>query len=113
MSELLGVRVSLGPWVPGVTKLLGSWDSVVLGVLEHLGVELLLSVVGLAVKFAPKVCSGHWPSPEGTHATGWVEFLGAQVPLVPVTSSVGAAVVSSSPQVLLRVYILGHFSEYE
>jgi hypothetical protein len=60
VSELLGVRVSLGPWVPGVTKLLGSWDSVVLGVLEHLGVELLLGVVvGLAVEFPPKVCPGH------------------------------------------------------
>ena len=29
--------------------------------LEHLGVELPLGVVGLVV---PKVCSGHWPRPE-------------------------------------------------
>jgi hypothetical protein len=32
---------------------------VVLGVLEHLGVELLLGAVGLAVKLVPNVCSGH------------------------------------------------------
>jgi hypothetical protein len=41
-----------------VTKLLGSWDLVALGVLEHLGVELILGVVELAVEFIPKVCSG-------------------------------------------------------
>jgi hypothetical protein len=29
--------------------------------LVRLGVELLLGVVGLAVEFAPEVCSGHWP----------------------------------------------------
>jgi hypothetical protein len=33
--------------------------------LEHLGMELLLDVVGLAVEFVPKVCSGHLPRPEG------------------------------------------------
>ena len=27
--------------------------------LEHLGVELPLGVVGLAAEFVPKVCSGH------------------------------------------------------
>ena len=37
-----------------MTKLLGFWDPVNLGMLELLGVELLLSVVGLAVKFAPR-----------------------------------------------------------
>jgi hypothetical protein len=31
----------------------------ILGMLEYLGVELLLSVVGLAAEFVPKVCSGH------------------------------------------------------
>ena len=34
------------------------------GVLEHLGVELPLGVVGLAVEFAPKVCSGPGPDQE-------------------------------------------------
>ena len=53
--------------------------------LEHLEVELLLGVVGLAAGLVPKVCSGHWPKPEGTRATGRVEFLGAWVPLVPIT----------------------------
>ena len=47
-----------------MTKLLGSWDLVVLGVLEHLGVELILGVVELAAEFTPKVCSGHWPRQE-------------------------------------------------
>jgi hypothetical protein len=42
-----------------MTKLLGSWDPVVLVMLEHFGVELLLDVVGLAEELAPKVCSGH------------------------------------------------------
>ena len=30
-----------------------------LGMLEHLGVDLLLGVVGLATEFAPKFFSGH------------------------------------------------------
>ena len=38
-----------------MTKLLGSWDPVVLGMLECLGVELPLGVVGLAAEFKPKV----------------------------------------------------------
>ena len=43
-----------------MTKLLEPCDTVILGVLEHLGVELLLGVVvGLAVEFPPKVCPGH------------------------------------------------------
>jgi hypothetical protein len=73
---------------------------VVLGMLERLGVELPLGVVGLAVEFEPKVCSGHWLRSEGTRATGWVGILGAWVLLVPVISSVGADVVSSSPLIL-------------
>ena len=48
--------------------------------LERLGVELPLGVVGLAVEFAPKVCSGHWLRLEGTHATGQTEFLGPAGP---------------------------------
>ena len=39
-----------------MTKLLGSWDPLILGELEHLGVELPLCIVGLAAEFAPKVC---------------------------------------------------------
>ena len=42
-----------------MTKLLGSWDPMILGVLEHLGVELPLGVVGLGAKLMPKVCSGY------------------------------------------------------
>ena len=68
--------------------------------LEWLGVELPLSVVGLASELVPNVCSGHRLSVEGTCATGWAEFLGARVQLVPVTSGVGADVMSSSPLIL-------------
>jgi hypothetical protein len=42
----------------------------ILEVLECLGVELPLGVVGLAVEFVPKVCSGHCPRQEGTRVTG-------------------------------------------
>jgi hypothetical protein len=63
-------------------------------------VELLLGVLGLAAEFAPKVCSGHWTRPGGTRASGRAEFLGTWVSRVPVTSSVGADVVSSSLLVL-------------
>jgi hypothetical protein len=68
--------------------------------LECLGVELLLDVVGLAVEFLPKVSSEHWLRTKGTHATGWVELLGVWVPLVPITSGVRVDVVSSSPLIL-------------
>ena len=49
-----------------MTKLLGSWDPVVLGMLVYLGVGLILGVVGVAVELAPKFCSGHGPRLEGT-----------------------------------------------
>ena len=69
--------------------------------LENLGVELLLGVVGLAVEFVPKVCLGHWPRQGGTHATGQLGFLHPWIPLVPVTpGGVGTDGVSSSHLVL-------------
>jgi hypothetical protein len=82
-----------------VTKLLGSWDPVVLALLEHLGVELPLGVVVLVAEFASKVCSGHQPRSKGTCANslGGGEFLCAWVLLVPVTSGGRADVLSSSP----------------
>ena len=83
-----------------MTKLLGSWDPVDLGVLELLGVELPLGVVLLAVEFALKICSGQRLRVDGTCAAGQVEFLGAWVPLLPVSPGVGADVVSSSPLIL-------------
>lgn len=62
--------------------------------------ELLLGVVGLDVELAPKVCLSHWLRQEGILATGQAHFLGAQVLLPPVTSGVGADVVSSLPLIL-------------
>jgi hypothetical protein len=46
-----------------VTKILGFWDPGILAMLEHLGVELPLGVVELAMEFAPKVSSEPGPSP--------------------------------------------------
>ena len=60
--------------------------------LEHLGLELPLGVVGLASEFMPKVSSGHWLRLEGTYAPGRVEFLGVCVPLVPTQISSGARI---------------------
>jgi hypothetical protein len=73
---------------------------VVLGVLECLGVDFLLCVVGLAAQLTSKACSGYWPRPEGTCAIGQAEFLGAWVLQVLVTSDVGADVMSLSPLIL-------------
>jgi hypothetical protein len=58
-------------------------DPVILGVLEHLEVELPLGIVGVGAEPAPQVCSGCRFKLEGIHATGqaWVpEFLGARGP---------------------------------
>jgi hypothetical protein len=80
-----------------VTKLLGSWDPLILGELECLRVELPLAAVGLAAEFEPK--DANPDRPEGTHATGLAEFLGAWVPLVSVTPGVGdrCCVLTSDP----------------
>ena len=68
--------------------------------LEHLGVELLLGVVGLTAEFVPKVYSGHCPRLEGPHQA---ELLGAWVLLVPVTPWFGGrccALLTSDPMIL-------------
>lgn len=46
----------------------------ILGVLERLGVELPLCVVELAAKFVPEVCSGQWPSMEGTYVCNFLKL---------------------------------------
>ena len=78
----------------------GTSDPLSLGVLEHLGVEFPLGVVGLAAEFGPQVCSGYQLRLEGTCVIGRAEFLDSWAPLVLVTSGVGADVVSSSPLIL-------------
>ena len=78
--------------------------------LERLGVDFFLGIVGLASEFTPKVCSGHtgpdWKkSMPLVRWSSWVP----RVPFVSVTSGVGADFVSSSmiPGVLaLRVDLL-------
>ena len=57
--EILGVSEVL---CQAASDTLRSWCDQppgILGVLEHLGVELFLGVVELAAELAPKVCSGH------------------------------------------------------
>ena len=65
--------------------------------LERLGVDFFLGIVGLASEFTPKVCSGHtgpdWKkSMPLVRWSSWVP----RVPFVSVTSGVGADFVSSS-----------------
>jgi hypothetical protein len=58
VSELLGVKLPLGSCNSGVIKFLRSCDpghvraSMILGVLEHLGVKLLWGVVRLGAELA-------------------------------------------------------------
>ena len=76
-----------------MTKLLASWDPLILGMLEHLGVELPL---GIDQGLGPD-------RPKGTHATGLVEFLCASVSEVPVTPGVGdrcCVLLTSNPLIL-------------
>ena len=82
VSELLGVKLPLGSWDPGILRsckpaILFFCEPAILGLLESFGVVLTLGVVGLTVELMLKVCSGHGCRPEGTYATGQVEFLGA------------------------------------
>ena len=75
-----------------MTKLLGSWDPVVLDVLELLEMELPLGVMGLTAEFMPKVCSEHQPRGKEPVQT---KFLSAWIPALPDTFGVGADVSSS------------------
>ena len=54
-----------------MTKLLGSWDPLILGMLERLGVELCLGVMGLAAELALKVCSGRRPRQTRRNLCHW------------------------------------------
>ena len=44
--------------------------AVILGVLDHLGIEFPLSVLGLGAELQPKVCFRHQLRAEGICATG-------------------------------------------
>ena len=74
-------------------------STMILSMIEHMGVELSLGVLGLVAELVLKLSSGHWLRPEGTHATGWAEFLDVWVLLVPVTPGVGAHI--SRPKVCI------------
>ena len=98
MSELLRVQLSLESCDPVIlvcqnyaikaaSGTLIFWYYQVPGiltVLDHLGMEIPLGVVGLASEFGPKVCSSLQPRSEETHATGQVEFLNLWNMLAPV-----------------------------
>jgi hypothetical protein len=72
--EILGVRSSgsqaasgiLKSWCDQAPEILWSYDPIILCVLEYLGVELPLGVVGTVAKLVPKVCSVHQLRLEGT-----------------------------------------------
>jgi hypothetical protein len=62
-----GVPVFLAPTGPVSSSVGGDVVGslpVILGILENLGVELFLDVVGLGEELALKVCSGHWLRPD-------------------------------------------------
>ena len=84
-----------------MTKLLGSWDSLILGMLEHLGVELHLGV-GLAVELASKLCSGRWPRQIRSNPCHWSGRVPVCLgPTGPVSPSVGdRCVLTSDPLIL-------------
>jgi hypothetical protein len=69
----LARRGFLCPWIPGVPIIPGvgadgvASSPVILGMLEYLGVELPLGVVGMSADPAPKVHSGHWLRLEGKY----------------------------------------------
>lgn len=46
-------------------------DPVILGVPEHLGVGLPLSLIKVVAEPLPQICSAHWFRPEGTRVPGW------------------------------------------
>ena len=46
-----------------------------MGLLESLGVELPLGIVGLGAELEPKICSGQQLRLVGIHATSCLEFL--------------------------------------
>jgi hypothetical protein len=102
VPDLLGVKLPWRPWDSDVTKLLGSWDPLILDMLERLGVELPLGVVGLAMEFAPKICSGHQPIQTRRNLCHWSSGVPAYLgPACPSNFQFwGTDVVSSSPLIL-------------
>jgi hypothetical protein len=93
-----------------VTKILGSWDPLILVVLELLGVELPLGV-GLVVEFEPKVCSGRRPRQTGQKPCHWSG--GVPVCLGPTghrSPGVGdkcCVLLTSDPLILVMLECLG------
>lgn len=65
------------PWIlgepitQGVQAFFVASSPVIFGFVEHLGVKLLLGLVGLSAKPAPKVCAGHNFRSERIQASGW------------------------------------------
>ena len=98
VPEILGMLNCL--WDPEVLVWPSSWDLGILAMFDGMGLELSLGVVGLAVEFLPKFCSGNLLRPERTLATGGAMLLGHQIPMVSVIPSVGTELVSSSTPVL-------------
>ena len=95
-----------------MTKLLGSWDPLILGMLELLlGMELSLGVVELTAEFVPKVCSGRQPRQSGSntcHSSGGIPTcLGPQVPVTPSVGDRCCVLLTSDPLILCMLEHLG------
>lgn len=76
--------------------------------LKHLGVELPLGVVGLGAELPPNICSGYRLRLEEPHAH-W-QGGGSCIPgsqRVPITPTVEAEVMASSPVILAMFEHLG------
>ena len=83
LSDLLGVKLPLGPWNPGGTKILGSWDPLHLAMLE------LWVLWGWLLSLLPRTAQGLGQDRiEITHATCPAQFLHAWILLVPATPCV-------------------------
>lgn len=67
----------------------------ILGVIEHQGVELPLGFVGLGTESKNNVYLGHCFCPEGTSAPGWARILRPYILGYLVTPTVGADAMAS------------------
>lgn len=82
----LAVQDFLHPWVlgnpvtPGVGPDVVSCSPVMLGILQHLGLELPLAVMGLGEEPLPKVYVEPWFRLEGTCVSDWASVPVSQEP---------------------------------
>lgn len=89
--------------IPGLLRV--QFQTVILGMLVHLGVELSLGIVVVGAEPVAKVCSWYWLRPEGTYTTGWVGILVSLNPGDPFALGVGADLGVSSLMLGISVHL--------